>query len=245
MSMTVEAWRRLDHPRGRQPPTKQQIARVVKTKGRTSVLRGFVLTLLWYVMTWPSVMAWGLMMQHVLSSQTAELGRPGPTVEGKKNSSSWQTHKHKSRRFTIISGSGHNGRWRPGQRVTLGETFLTLAAAASDSEPWQTFWMASVPNLARMLCGASCRATAESGGPRSTLQMHMASSPVSSMATTGPEVINWIRLLQNGATLNLAPMIWIEKWNTLQCFECHCNVIWIIITTSGNGLVPRACKSFT
>lgn len=76
---------------------------------------------------------------------------------------------------------------------------LTLAAAASESEPCPTFLMPSVPNWARTLCGASLRATAESAGPRSLLQIDMASSPISSMATTGPEDTNCTRLLQNAA----------------------------------------------
>lgn len=75
---------------------------------------------------------------------------------------------------------------------------LTLAAAASESEPCPTFLTPSVPNWARTLCGASFRATAESAGPRSFLQIDTASSPISSMATTGPEDTNCTRLLQNG-----------------------------------------------
>lgn len=126
MSMTVEAWPRLDHPRGQQPRTKQQIPRVVKKKGCTSVLRGFVLTLLWYVMTWPSVMAWGLMMQHVLSSQTAELTGPWPTVEGKKNSSSWQKHKHIAAGSPLFLGTDITGDEGPGKGWLSAKLFSLL-----------------------------------------------------------------------------------------------------------------------
>lgn len=77
---------------------------------------------------------------------------------------------------------------------------LTLAAAARESEPWPTFFTASVPNWARTLRGASFLAAEESVGPRSLRQMDTASSPISSRATTGPEDTNCTRLLRDGPT---------------------------------------------
>lgn len=73
---------------------------------------------------------------------------------------------------------------------------LTLAAAASESEPWPTFLIPSAPIWDRTFCGDS-RRVGESVGPRSLLQADTASVPISSMATRGPEDTYCTRLLHS------------------------------------------------
>lgn len=73
----------------------------------------------------------------------------------------------------------------------------TLAAEANESDPCPAFLVPSVPNWARRLLGASLRAMQESVGPRAFLQTDTASSPISSMTITGPELTNCTRLLLN------------------------------------------------
>lgn len=73
--------------------------------------------------------------------------------------------------------------------------FVTRAADANESEPCPAFLVPSVPNWPLRLFAASFWATPESVGPRTFLQVDTASSPITSIAITGPELTNCSKLL--------------------------------------------------
>lgn len=90
--------------------------------------------------------------------------------------------------------------------------FVTRAADANESEPCPAFLVPSVPNWALRLCAASFCATPESVGPRTFLQVDTASSPISSIAITGPELTNCTRLLLLKKKQLYAWCFWVYLW---------------------------------
>ncbi len=112
--------------------------------------------------------------------------------------------------------------------------FVTRAADASESDPCPAFLVPSVPNWPLRLFAASFCATPESVGPRTFLQVDTASSPISSMAITGPELTNCTKLLLLKTTTGFSNFWygvynWICGLKTCSVMQSHAKVtvtIW-------------------
>lgn len=103
--------------------------------------------------------------------------------------------------------------------------FVTRAADANESDPCPAFLVPSVPNWALRLYAASFCATPESVGPRTFLQDDTASSPISSIAITGPELTNCTRLLLLKKKQFYAWCLWLKLWlKTQNVLQSHVKV---------------------
>ncbi len=111
---------------------------------------------------------------------------------------------------------------------------VTRAADASESDPCPAFLVPSVPNWPLRLFAASFCATPDSVGPRTFLQVDTASSPISSIAITGPELTNCTKLLLLKKTIGFNNIflwcLWFNLWlKTRSVMQSHAKVtvaIW-------------------